>query len=267
MAVNHQLYYPIVRLAGEVDMTGCERVSDVLSEVLGAGSTCPRVDLAGVSFMDTTGLRSLLDWRERFIMRNCSLEVVSINPLVRKVFEVAGQTEIIHKSAEFSPPIVSDAHPITDCAAVTEDRAIASFTVSASLRYGKIVRNRVAEMGGLGLFSDEELADLKLAVGEALTNAVRHGSCLPSATVAVRCITSSDKLTVEISDEGPGFDPDCVLQAHSGGEPLEHGRGITFMKTMVDEVLFDFSRGTTVTLVKYPKTAIKQQVAAHCDTN
>jgi anti-sigma regulatory factor (Ser/Thr protein kinase) len=53
----------------------------------------------------------------------------------------------------------------------------------------------------------EELADVRLAVSEAATNAVVHGSAGPDARVAVTVELADTTMLVTISDDGPGLSP------------------------------------------------------------
>ena len=100
---------------------------------------------------------------------------------------------------------------------------------------------------------------VELALQEALNNAVVHGNRRDSGkTVHVRCrckLGSGVSLTV--SDEGQGFDPDGVPDPLAV-ENLEskHGRGIYFMKSLMDRVSFQ-KEGTQVHMLKRPKLPIK----------
>jgi anti-sigma regulatory factor (Ser/Thr protein kinase) len=110
-------------------------------------------------------------------------------------------------------------------------------------------RRRVAGLVGHCGLNDTSLFDLVLAVDEALTNAVQHGSprggdCVIGVRVGVigRCVA------VEVSDQGRGF-PLCP--ADPPGSLDVRGRGIPFMQSLVDEVAFDCTpKGTFVLLVK-----------------
>jgi serine/threonine-protein kinase RsbW len=98
---------------------------------------------------------------------------------------------------------------------------------------------------------DQDCVDsICLAVGEAASNAVRHG-CRGNEElkVGVECSTDGRSLVVEIRDPGSGFDPEAV-PAPFEGELREGGMGIHFMRLMMDEVAYDFGEGTKVRLMK-----------------
>jgi serine/threonine-protein kinase RsbW len=94
------------------------------------------------------------------------------------------------------------------------------------------------------------LFDLLLAVSEAMANAVRHGS--PHGRkdeVVVRLGLCAGSVVVEVSDHGPGFlqSPTCPPNVES-----QTGRGIPFMRALVDDLSFDCAGGgTTVQLLKH----------------
>ncbi len=100
-------------------------------------------------------------------------------------------------------------------------------------------------------FSDEEVFGIKLALEEALTNAVKHGnSCDPTKTVTVRYAVTSNKVAVIIRDEGCGFDlervPDCTAPDRL---PVPNGRGIMLIRAYMDEVHYR-DRGREVYFAK-----------------
>lgn len=100
-------------------------------------------------------------------------------------------------------------------------------------------------------FDEKALFAVRLALDEALTNAVRHGNASdPSKKVTVEFSTEPHQLTVTIEDEGPGFDPEAVpdpTAEENLGRP--HGRGVMLMRAYMTDVQFN-ERGNRVTLVK-----------------
>lgn len=126
-----------------------------------------------------------------------------------------------------------------------------TFAVSAQLESCKIVRDRISTGIAELPLTDNQRADIKMAVGEAISNAIRHGCKFrDSETITVRCTTATNKLVIEITDPGIGFDPRKISE-YSIPEVLpEGGMGIICMRRCMDEVSFDFCSGTTVRLVK-----------------
>ncbi|MBB6430910.1 ATP-binding protein [Algisphaera agarilytica] len=100
-------------------------------------------------------------------------------------------------------------------------------------------------------FDEKALFAVRLALDEALTNAVRHGNASdPSKQVTLEFTTEPNQLTIVIEDEGPGFNPDDVpdpTAVENLGRP--HGRGVMLMRAYMTDVQFN-KRGNRVTLVK-----------------
>jgi len=123
------------------------------------------------------------------------------------------------------------------------------FSFGAAVDSVPPARRRVAEFcEDCGLFG-EPLFDLVLAVGEALANAVAHGSPGGGAdSVRVRVGIADHSFAVEVRDSGNGF---AECGAPLSGSLETGGRGIPFMRSLVDDVTIDCSgRGTSVLLVK-----------------
>lgn len=103
-------------------------------------------------------------------------------------------------------------------------------------------------------FSRKISDDIRIAVGEAVTNAIRHG-CITQETGQIRftCVISRDMIEFRIHDNGYGFDFDTTIQSkRCSGSWGGYGLGI--ISDVMDEVEFKFECGTLVKLVKYLKT-------------
>src|SRR5689334_20916813 len=83
--------------------------------------------------------------------------------------------------------------------------------VPGSLDSCCVIRDRVMQAALQLPFSSGEIDDIHLAVGEAASNAVRHGcKCNADAKVSVRCWTQENELCIQVRDHGCGFDPSAV---------------------------------------------------------
>lgn len=114
------------------------------------------------------------------------------------------------------------------------------------------VRERVDDfVRPCGLAADE-LDALKVALSEAFSNAVCHGSPLgPRNRVHLRCEADGQRLVVQITDEGGGFLPTRIALPEFE-EWKTSGRGLFIMQELMDAVEFEVvPGGTRVRLVKY----------------
>jgi anti-sigma B factor antagonist len=83
----------IVAVGGEIDSSNCDRLQNLLSERAGAGSEVVEVDLANVTFIDSSGLRALLVGQQAIVSAQGSMRVVNPSDNVRRLFEITGLTE------------------------------------------------------------------------------------------------------------------------------------------------------------------------------
>jgi stage II sporulation protein AB (anti-sigma F factor) len=101
----------------------------------------------------------------------------------------------------------------------------------------------------------EELADVKTAVSEAVTNAIIHGYDNSEGIITIKCQLTEDGIEVEVSDSGKGIED--IAQARqplytSRPELERSGMGFTVMETFMDqlEVYSTKDQGTTVIMRK-----------------
>lgn len=78
----------IVRLDGELDIASVTELDSELARVEGDGSPLV-IDLRGVTFLDSSGLRSILAADARARGRGGRLLLVKASPTVHRVFEIA----------------------------------------------------------------------------------------------------------------------------------------------------------------------------------
>lgn len=108
-------------------------------------------------------------------------------------------------------------------------------TIPARPEYITLCRLALTGLASLRPFSEEVLADLKLALTEACSNSVRHAyTGGGDGVVEIVYDLRPDRLVIEVTDEGEGFDPD---EAGTPGEDLsEGGLGIAIIRAIADEV-------------------------------
>jgi len=98
--------------------------------------------------------------------------------------------------------------------------------------------------------------NLGIAVTEAVGNAIVHGNRRdPAKTVEIRFQAEGDLVHVFVTDQGRGFDPKNLPDPlHPDNLMKENGRGIFILKSLMDEVHFDFTpAGTTIHMIMRKK--------------
>jgi len=100
-------------------------------------------------------------------------------------------------------------------------------------------------------YPQQAIFAIRLALDEALANAVKHGNQLdPGKSVHITYEVTAEKVTIEICDEGPGFVPDDLPDpTDEANLSRPHGRGVMLMRAYMTEVTFNKS-GNCVRLVK-----------------
>ena len=90
-------------------------------------------------------------------------------------------------------------------------------------------------------WSPHDIFSVRLAMEEAIVNAIKHGNRLDrNKQVCVACKVSSDRLWIEVSDEGPGFDPENVPDPTDPDRlEIPSGRGIMLMRNYMNRVEYN----------------------------
>ncbi|HIZ81447.1 MAG TPA: anti-sigma F factor [Candidatus Mediterraneibacter pullistercoris] len=101
----------------------------------------------------------------------------------------------------------------------------------------------------------EEVADVKTAVSEAVTNAIIHGYENEIHKVRIRCTISENVFTVEVCDKGKGIENvQEAMQPMFTTKPEQDrsGMGFAFMEAFMDsvEVESEPEKGTRVKMTK-----------------
>ena len=111
-----------------------------------------------------------------------------------------------------------------------------------------------AKMANASGLPDEALFGIDLAVREAVTNAVKHGNKFDATKqVKIAFENRAHELLITVEDEGAGFELNAVPDPTNSENLLkESGRGIFFMRSFMDEVVWEQASagGTIVRLTK-----------------
>lgn len=240
---------PRVYIRGDVDFRSAPGMREELQELLGKGHKRIYLHLHDIIFIGSSGISTLLDAAK--LARELGVDLILVSPTrqIMHLVDIAGLKSLFKVE---HPPVVKEDIPTSPHVPPKCVRwQLNEFVVPCDPALVADIRRRVGQIANSMPFSDEEVEDIKLAVGEAAANAYRYG-CPDgdNSVIRVRCEGKHSGLCVEISDSGKGFDPACVPELQQGS--LEcGGRGIFFMKLTMDKVEFiKQKKGTMVRMFK-----------------
>lgn len=244
----------VAHLEGEVDIAVVPEIRRQLDATITGGCRNMVLDLTAVTYADSSALGLLVWIDHKLAPSGGKLVLVGANRDVTRVLELSGLVGVA-PSISASPTVSSALEGLE--MRLEEKPALWTRTVTLPARIDELssARQQVVEALERLNLPEATLFDIKVAVGEALANAVRHGSPHGDTdVVGVDVAGYDDRVVVKVRDTGCGFsgEASCTGDVYAAG-----GRGVMFMRALMDRVDFDVGDegGTTVTLVKHLRNA------------
>lgn len=158
----------------------------------------------------------------------------------------AGQISVVFEKEK----LLEDLEKMEKWEEVLQSTTSMELKIPSFREFAVIARNQAETIAERFGFDEEEIQDIKAAVGEAADNAIQHGSSKNG--VDLKYMPSESEIVVEIRDYGNGFNTkgmgDTLPDALS-----EHGRGIFMMKSFMDDVKLYSKIGEGSKIVLYKK--------------
>lgn len=126
-----------------------------------------------------------------------------------------------------------------------------TLTVPSDLAEVRRIQDDIESALQANRFAETDQFAVKLAVEEALVNAIKHGNQMdPAKTVRVSYSVTGDRFEIRITDEGPGFDPaDLPDPTDDWNIEKPCGRGVLLIRSFMTSVDF-VGRGNEVVMSK-----------------
>ncbi len=239
-------------VSGDIDVALVPELRGALEGLVKSGVKNIVVDLADVTYADSSALGLLvwLDGRLRDLHGRIVLS--GANRDITRILEISGLVSVTRG--------VSTAESVDDALAGFDHSRSAlllwfrELKMRADVEELAEVRESVCDLFAPLKMSDASLFDVKVALGEALANAVRHGSPGSDSSISIRVEAYDNRIVLIVRDSGCGFDGE-----HSCSDDLyaASGRGIMFMRALMDHVEFEPLQdgGTLVRLTKHRTAA------------
>jgi serine/threonine-protein kinase RsbW len=147
---------------------------------------------------------------------------------------------------------MDEAAVIETAGAELEGMRTVRLRIPARAEYIALSRLALSGLADIVALPEELLADLKLALTEAVSNSVRHAYGEGGGFVSVAYELSGGALAVEVVDDGEGFDPERP-PALEGEELTEGGLGIAIIRTIADDFELDSQPGVRGSRLRFAK--------------
>lgn len=206
------------------------------------------VEIGNVNTIDSSGLRALVTAGDLCKRAGVDFRLDKMPEVVARIVRISGLGELLGVD---EPDVAQAAQrggvKLGSTTWKTWEHVAASDPALIAVLRDKVTA--AAEQAGA---RGDTLCDIKIAVGEALSNAYRHGSPAKGLSkIVVRCMTCAAAVVVEIEDEGEPFEPDSTPEPDPR-RPRDHGMGIYLMRQAMDVVEFESNcPGNRVRIVKW----------------
>jgi serine/threonine-protein kinase RsbW len=131
------------------------------------------------------------------------------------------------------------------------DQAEIRLRIPAKAEYVTLGRLALTGLSRVRPLPEETLADLKLALTEACSNAVRHAYADGEGSVEISYRLHRDRVVIEVLDDGEGFELDDP--ADSVEDLTEGGLGIAIIRAIADELEIGAREGARGSRLRFVK--------------
>jgi anti-anti-sigma factor len=204
LKLTHNERVATISIAGELDVRTLGELGPLVEDALGrVGTVCLVLDLRQLAFMDSSGLRLLIDLHDRASQEPWDLRLIA--PQAEEAMLVLSVT-----GADRALPFESFT-PTTQGRKAPSTGAIRNPALEIQLD-----RNPAAPATARGAISSycdqvgigpQTRATVLLLVSEVVTNAVIHPETDPGTKIGLKTNRSKRCLRVEVTDHGHGFTP------------------------------------------------------------
>ncbi len=240
----------MVRVQGDIDSSTAPELQSALEAAMHRGCVNLVLDLARVTYADSSALGVIVSINRMLEPKSGRLVLAGATRNVARILEISGLVG--------AAPTVSAAPDAAEALAglmlaTPAESPLWTRSIELPANSTSLAAMRAEVCGVLEPLGIAEATqfDIRVAVGEALSNAVRHGSSSSEGdSVSVTVSAYPDRVVLVVLDRGEGFDGESVSD---GDLYAPSGRGVMFMRALMDHVVFERqpAGGTAVTLVKH----------------
>ena len=232
----------LVPVEGDLDVTTAPLARRRIDRLIASGCRRVFLNMADVGYVDSAGMGLIITELRRMRAAGGLLSLINVSDQAYLALRHMRVLDFMPVRRAGSKSRVTGLDPSV--------LPLWRMTFRADERTLSEARDRVGDLLARLPFSADEIFDMKLAAGEALGNAIDH-TCEGGVLVTVAAYP--DRVTVEVSDCGCGFELSEDEDPEEAGPNAERGRGIRLMRLLCDSVSItrkQTGEGTVVRLVK-----------------
>ena len=213
-----------IAVRGDMDIAAIESLDAALDQALAATPARVTLDLRGVGFVDSSGLRFLLRANARARNEGWALEISRPGETAIKALAVTGVLELL--PFVDAGPALAGSPQGDDAVAAAESERTLRLEIPSTLMAPRTARVALRELLADHPLAAPQLTTLTLLVSEIVTNAVTHVESEGEGVVEFNVTVTADLTRVRVSDAGSGFEwpAESLPPGRVGG-----GYGITLL--------------------------------------
>lgn len=254
----------LVPIDSDLDVTTVRAVRRTVDRLIDGGCRRIILNMLGASYVDSAGMALIFRSIRRMRAMGGLVSITNASERVLRSLRIARVVDFAPVSGRGPRPVVSELDPKVQPLWRVAVRIDPTDLAETRTRVGGLLRRLP--------FTDDQMFDMTLAVGEAMGNAVDHtdGSC---AQVTVSAFP--DRAVIDVTDCGCGYAaPPRMPTSVTGQGPLagqgpfpeqdsfaERGRGVRMMRLLADSVTITPKPSGVGTLVRLVKLVEEADVA------
>lgn len=215
----------LVPVEGDLSVRTAPALRRTLEGLIAGGTRRIVLNMAEVPYIDSAGMGVIIGAVRTMRAQGGLLSLVNVSRDVMRTLKIARLVDYMPVS------IAGERHEVPELDPSVLPLWRTTLPVDGNDLH--TVRIRIEELARRLGFSHDDAFDLMLAAGEALGNAADH-TCGDGILATV--VGYPDRMIVEVTDCGKGFDPCGKAIARMSDEGCERGRGIRLMRLLVDSV-------------------------------
>lgn len=213
----------VIHLGESLDVVSCEHLKRATLTLIAQEVRCIYLNLSELTYIDSAGVGVILFLHRKAHEAQCRLALLGVH---KEIYRYLVRMRLVDQLA------VAAVHEDACELLQVHELPVKRVTLKVSPEHFVSCRKHIQDLIEHLPLTAHERFDLMLAAGEAVGNAIDH-TC--EAGILVTLSMYSDRVIVEVSDCGQGFDPDEALErsAHLT-DHAERGRGLRLMHLLVD---------------------------------